>query len=127
MSLAASKARLVWLLLALTLFQAWGAVLHVHEPVTRDNGAYESLAFLQAAGLDARLDAGQSAPDDNSAEAECHCLWCAPRLHAVLAVAVLLLIAPGLAQYRHPFAQAVGFRPKPRPRGAVPPPRGPPA
>ncbi len=122
MSLAASKARLVWILLCLTLFQAWGAVLHVHEPVAGTGVSAPLVALAQAAGIDAT----ESAPDGNTAEAECHCLWCAPRLHAVLAIAMLLCIPLVLAQYRHPFTPAAGFRPKPRPRGAVPPPRGPP-
>jgi hypothetical protein len=122
MSSAASKARLVWILLVLTLLQAWGAVLHVHEPGLAGAAVLTAETFVVPA-----TQAGESTPEDPSAEAECHCLWCAPRLHAALAVTVLLAIPLVLARCRQPLAQAVGFRPKQRPRGAVPPPRGPPA
>jgi hypothetical protein len=121
MSSAASKARLIWILLAFTLLQAWGSVLHVHEPVA---GFAGTAAFAQAVQA---IDVSESTPEDKAAEGQCHCLWCAPRLHAVLAFAVLLAMPLVITQYRHPFAQAIGFRPKQGRRGAVPPPRGPPA
>ena len=121
MSLAASKARLVWVLLVLTLLQAWGSVLHVHEG---GPGPAPLAAVAQVPGIEAT---SEPAPDDPGADTECHCLWCAPRLHALLAFAVLLVLPLVARQYRHPFTEGTGFHPKPRPRGAGPPPRGPPA
>lgn len=129
---AAFKQRLVWLLLALTLYQAWGAVRHVH--------GVEAMRALAAVSLPAaaeRIDGAASAPTVAAAESEspdneprdeahCDCLWCAPRLHLLLAHALPIPEPPaGIASLQR-LAAAPGSAFSSNPRGTVPPPRGPP-
>lgn len=85
MRLHANLVRLAWAVLLLVLVQAWASVMHVHAtPETRAQSA--SLAVA----ADRYEDAGNIDADRAPAEGEteCDCLWCSPRLHLFLCLAL---------------------------------------
>ncbi|WP_354684287.1 hypothetical protein [Cupriavidus necator] len=86
--------RLVWAMLLLALVQSWGAVTHMHAlPETRaaavvaDANAVAPAAAAAAAAATAAIADTDEAPDDGTTD--CHCLWCSPRLHLLLSVAIV--------------------------------------
>lgn len=133
------KTRLVWLLLVLTLLQAWGAVQHVHVAEALASSATSSSLTawsLTATSLTAgrpeaaRLANGtqqQPVESEQHGDADCHCLWCAPRLHAVVAYTLPVPEPPLAACVAQTPRAAPVLLALAAPRGTVPPPRGPPA
>ncbi|MGY8524567.1 hypothetical protein [Paracidovorax citrulli] len=128
------KTRLVWLLLVLTLLQAWGAVQHVHvsEALAPSATASSLTAWSLTAGRPeaARVASGtqqQPGESEQHGEADCHCLWCAPRLHAVVAYTLPVPEPPPAARVAQIPRAAPILLALAAPRGTVPPPRGPPA
>ena len=110
------KKPLVWFLLVATLFSAWTGVLHAH-----DEGAPQ----LWAAST---LADGGSAPDNGApdVEGDCHCIWCAPQLHAAVAACDQIMRIALLETAASPPPWSVTSVVPAWPRGSVPPPRGPP-
>ncbi len=131
---AALKHRLVWLLLALTLYQAWGAVRHLHgleaiaAPAVVSSGEMATQALDGAASARQVAVAQPEAPaNEPGDERHCDCLWCAPRLHLLIAYALPVPEPPAAIVALQSRFAAPGLALSPNPRGTVPPPRGPPA
>ncbi|NSX16719.1 hypothetical protein HTY52_21765 [Cupriavidus taiwanensis] len=85
MRLHANLVRLAWAVLLLVLVQAWASVMHVHAVPGQATPVVAAAAdTLDAAGAGA-VDADR-APAEG--ETECDCLWCSPRLHLFLCIAL---------------------------------------
>ncbi|MGF6346786.1 DUF2946 family protein [Variovorax sp. W2I14] len=110
------KKPLVWFLLVATLFSAWTGVLHAHEEGTPQQWAATAL-------VDGGLAEDDGAPD---VDGECHCLWCAPQLHAAAAACDQIVRIALLETAASPPRWSVASPVPALPRGSVPPPRGPP-
>ncbi|MDK3021166.1 hypothetical protein QO239_00900 [Cupriavidus taiwanensis] len=83
MRLHANLVRLAWAVLLLVLVQAWASVMHVHAVPGQATPVVAAAAdTLDAAGA---VDADR-APAEG--ETECDCLWCSPRLHLFLCIAL---------------------------------------
>lgn len=110
------KKSLVWLLLVATLFSAWAGVLHAHG-----DGAPQLRAVSAMADADPVQEDG--APD---VDGNCHCLWCAPQLHAAVAACNRVVRNALLEKVASPSPGVATAVVPAEPRGSVPPPRGPP-
>lgn len=139
---AAVHARLAWLLVVLTLLQAWGAVSHIHG--IGDTSPIGSTIAQRDTGGETRQSAWDEASrwnnqeqqqghdtqpgqEDERRETDCHCAWCAPRLHALIPHLLPVPEPPSREAFRILAGTAPEFSFTPGLRGAVPPPRGPPA
>lgn len=80
--------RLVWAMLLLALVQSWGAVTHMHAlPEARAAAVAVDAAAVAPVAAAAAIADTDEAPDHGTTD--CHCLWCSPRLHLFLSVAIV--------------------------------------